>query len=132
MKGTSSVKDNMRAGATTYQLILRVKNTNSRVCNCLCSYNQCILNVFILFYYQYHRSQSYIRDMSSHMEVDVDSVDCVDLNESDHINVIKFNMDRGDSLLLDTVNAITLMPDTDSLNERYFLNNTQIVNRSKT
>ena len=90
----------MRAGATTYQLILRVKNTNSRVCNCLCSYNQCILNVFILFYYQYHRSQSYIRDMSSHMEVDVDSVDCVDLNESDHINVIKFNMDRGDSLLV--------------------------------
>ena len=34
------------------------------------------------------------------MEVDVDSVDCVDLNESDHINVIKFNMDRGDSLLV--------------------------------
>ena len=56
--------------------------------------------------------------MSSHMDVD-----CVDLNKS-NCNHINDNMDSGDNLLLDTVNAVTLphiTPDSLKVNERYFL-----------
>ena len=73
-------------------------------------------NLNILFYYL--RPQNYTKDMSSHMDVD-----CVDLNKS-NCNHINDNMDSGDNLLLDTVNAVTLphiTPDSLKVNERYFL-----------